>query len=78
MIGPKGSRLRKVGTEARKQIEALLGTPSTSTCTSRSPRTGSATRGSCASWASDQSASSTPVLSSLSSHSFSASSSSWA
>ena len=27
MIGPKGSRLRKVGTEARKQIEALLGTP---------------------------------------------------
>ncbi len=27
MIGPKGARLRKVGTEARKQIEALLGTP---------------------------------------------------
>ena len=27
MIGPKGTRLRKVGTEARKQIEALLGTP---------------------------------------------------
>jgi GTP-binding protein Era len=27
MIGPKGSRLRKVGTEARHQIEALLGTP---------------------------------------------------
>jgi len=27
MIGPKGARLRKVGTEARQQIEALLGTP---------------------------------------------------
>jgi len=27
MIGPKGSRLRKVGTAARHQIEALLGTP---------------------------------------------------
>jgi GTP-binding protein Era len=27
MIGPKGSRLRKVGTVARTQIEALLGTP---------------------------------------------------
>ena len=27
VIGHKGSRLRQVGTEARKQIEALLGTP---------------------------------------------------
>ena len=27
MIGKKGARLRKVGTEARQQIEALLGTP---------------------------------------------------
>ena len=27
VIGPKGSRLRSVGTTARKQIEALLGTP---------------------------------------------------
>jgi GTP-binding protein Era len=27
VIGPKGSRLRQVGTLARKQIEALLGTP---------------------------------------------------
>ena len=27
VIGPKGSRLRQVGTVARKQIEALLGTP---------------------------------------------------
>ena len=27
MIGHKGSRLRSVGTQARKQIEALLGTP---------------------------------------------------
>ena len=27
MIGKKGSRLRKVGTDARVQIEALLGTP---------------------------------------------------
>ena len=27
MIGPKGSRLRTIGTTARKQIEALLGTP---------------------------------------------------
>ncbi|MDQ3485845.1 MAG: GTPase Era [Actinomycetota bacterium] len=27
MIGHQGSRLRKVGTEARQQIEALLGTP---------------------------------------------------
>lgn len=27
MIGPKGARLRKVGTAARHQIEALLGTP---------------------------------------------------
>ena len=27
MIGHKGARLRRVGTDARKQIEALLGTP---------------------------------------------------
>ncbi len=27
MIGHQGSRLRAVGTEARKQIEAMLGTP---------------------------------------------------
>ncbi|GGO78843.1 GTPase Era [Nocardioides deserti] len=27
IIGHKGSRLRKIGTDARKQIEALLGTP---------------------------------------------------
>ncbi|GAB2884169.1 GTPase Era [Streptomyces mayteni] len=27
VIGPKGQRLREVGTKARKQIEALLGTP---------------------------------------------------
>jgi GTP-binding protein Era len=27
IIGPKGSRLREIGTEARKGIEALLGTP---------------------------------------------------
>ncbi|WP_166140640.1 GTPase Era [Nocardioides ochotonae] len=27
MIGRKGARLRKVGTDARRQIEALLGTP---------------------------------------------------
>jgi GTP-binding protein Era len=27
LIGPKGSRLRTIGTTARKQIEALLGTP---------------------------------------------------
>ena len=27
VIGPKGSRLKDVGTKARKQIEALLGTP---------------------------------------------------
>ena len=27
MIGHQGARLREVGTEARKQIEALLGTP---------------------------------------------------
>ena len=46
IIGKGGARLREVGTNARKQIEALLGTRSTSTCTSRSPRTGSATRSS--------------------------------
>jgi len=27
MIGKKGARLRKVGSDARAQIEALLGTP---------------------------------------------------
>jgi len=27
VIGHKGSRLREVGTEARQQIQALLGTP---------------------------------------------------
>jgi GTP-binding protein Era len=27
VIGHKGSRLREVGTAARKQIEAMLGTP---------------------------------------------------
>src|SRR3546814_13431963 len=27
VIGHKGSRLRQVGTDARKQIEAMLGTP---------------------------------------------------
>jgi GTP-binding protein Era len=27
IIGPKGSRLREIGTEARKGIEAMLGTP---------------------------------------------------
>jgi len=27
VIGHQGARLRQVGTEARKQIEALLGTP---------------------------------------------------
>ncbi|MCW2773567.1 MAG: GTP-binding protein Era, partial [Nocardioides sp.] len=27
MIGPKGTRLKTIGTTARKQIEALLGTP---------------------------------------------------
>ncbi|MFC7218776.1 GTPase Era [Streptomyces polyrhachis] len=27
IIGPKGARLREIGTKARKQIEALLGTP---------------------------------------------------
>ena len=27
IIGPKGERLKDVGTKARKQIEALLGTP---------------------------------------------------
>ena len=27
MIGPKGARLQAIGTNARKQIEALLGTP---------------------------------------------------
>ncbi|GAB3764005.1 GTP-binding protein Era [Nocardioides ginsengisegetis] len=27
MIGPKGARLKAIGTRARKQIEALLGTP---------------------------------------------------
>ncbi len=27
MIGPKGARLRTIGTNSRKQIEALLGTP---------------------------------------------------
>jgi GTP-binding protein Era len=27
IIGPKGARLRTIGTDARKQIEALLGTP---------------------------------------------------
>jgi GTP-binding protein Era len=27
VIGHRGSRLRQVGTNARKQIEALLGTP---------------------------------------------------
>ena len=27
MIGHKGARLREVGTAARQQIEALLGTP---------------------------------------------------
>lgn len=27
IIGPKGSRLRAIGTKSRKQIEALLGTP---------------------------------------------------
>src|SRR6476659_7358830 len=46
VIGPKGTRLRKVGTEARKQIEALLGTPVYLDLHVRSPRTGRATRGS--------------------------------
>ena len=27
VLGPKGARLREIGTEARREIEALLGTP---------------------------------------------------
>jgi GTP-binding protein Era len=27
VLGPKGARLREIGTEARRGIEALLGTP---------------------------------------------------
>ena len=53
IIGKGGARLRDVGTEARREIEALLGGASTSTCTSRSPRTGSATPSSCSASASD-------------------------
>ena len=53
VIGKGGSRLREVGTNARQAIEALLGQRSTSTCTSRSPRTGSATPSSCSASASD-------------------------
>ena len=44
VIGRGGLRLREVGTTARRQIEALSGSRCTSTCTSRSRRTGSATR----------------------------------
>ncbi len=40
---PEGCARRDIGTRARQQIVALRISPSTSTCTSRSPRTGSAT-----------------------------------
>ncbi|CAM5443648.1 GTPase Era [Streptomyces griseoloalbus] len=53
VIGPEGKRLKDVGIKSRKQIEALLGTPSSSTCTSRWPRTGSGIPSSCGGWASD-------------------------
>ena len=47
IIGKGGSRLRSVGAAARKQIQELLGVPSTWICTSRSRRTGRRTRSSC-------------------------------
>ena len=49
IIGHQGSRLREIGSTSRTQIERILGSRSSSTCTSRSPRTGSATPSSCAS-----------------------------
>ena len=56
VIGPKGARLRDVGTRSRaRRSRRCSARPSTSTCTSRSPRTGSATRASCASSASSSS-----------------------
>ena len=56
MIGHKGARLRE-RRHPRPAADrgAARHARSTSTCTSRSPRTGSATRASCASWASEPS-----------------------
>ena len=52
VLGHKGSRLADVGRRARLQIQPLLGTGCIWICTSRSRRTGNATRSSCGSWAS--------------------------
>ena len=48
VIGKGGARLREVGTAACTQIESCWGQEFTSTCVSRSPRTGSATQNSLA------------------------------
>ena len=54
VIGHKGARLARRRHRAPASRSRRCSAPrSTSTCTSRSPRTGSATPGSCASWASD-------------------------
>ena len=53
VIGRGGSRLREVGTTARKRSRRCSARRSTSTCTSRSPRTGSATPSSSSDSASD-------------------------
>ena len=50
---PKGARLKDSAPGARGRSRRCSARRSTSTCTSRSPRTGSATPGSCASSASD-------------------------
>jgi uncharacterized protein YbaR (Trm112 family) len=44
VIGARGARLREIGRVARGKIETLVGGRSTSTCGSRSSRTGAATR----------------------------------
>ena len=54
VIGHEGARLRRSAPPPASRSRRCSARRSTSTCTSRSPRTGSATRGSCASWASSR------------------------
>ena len=53
VIGTGGQRLREVGSRPGARSRHCSAAASTSTCGSRSPRTGSATRSSCASSGSD-------------------------
>ena len=53
IIGRGGSRLREVGTTPAGRSRRCSASRSTWTCTSRSPRTGSATRNSCSDWGSE-------------------------